>query len=66
MPGGMSGRQLADTVLMERQGLPVLLVSGHAEEIAAADRQFDPRIGFLRKPFRKIDLEHRLADMLSG
>lgn len=64
MPGGMSGQQLAAAVLVERPGLPVLLVSGHAEEIAAPDVQRDPRIGFLRKPFRKRELAHRLADML--
>ncbi|MEI4262448.1 hybrid sensor histidine kinase/response regulator [Roseovarius sp. D0-M9] len=64
MPGGVSGHQLAAAVLAERPGLPVLLVSGHAEEIAAPDRQLDPRIGFLRKPFRKRELAHRLADML--
>ncbi len=64
MPGGMSGQQLAAAVLAERPGLPVLLISGHAEEIAAPDVQLDPRIGFLRKPFRKSELAHRLADML--
>lgn len=66
MPGGMSGQQLAEAALEDRPGLPVLLVSGHAEEIAATDGQLDPRIGFLRKPFRKSDLEHRLANMLAG
>ncbi len=66
MPGGVSGGQLAATVLEERPGLPVLLVSGHAEEFAAPDGQLDPRIRFLRKPFRKSELEHRLAEMLPG
>lgn len=66
MPGGVSGRQLADLVLKERQGLPVLLVSGHSEEIADTDGQIDPRIEFLRKPFRKSDLERKLTGMLTG
>ncbi|WP_093116203.1 hybrid sensor histidine kinase/response regulator [Salinihabitans flavidus] len=66
MPGGVSGRQLAEMMLRERPGLPVLLVSGHAEEIAASDGQLDPRIGFLRKPFRKSELERRLVEMLAG
>ena len=64
MPGGMSGQQLAVTVASERPGLPVLLVSGHAEDIALPDVQLNPRIGFLRKPFRKSELAKRLADML--
>lgn len=66
MPGGVSGRELAEVVLNERQGLPVLLVSGHAEEIADTNRQMDSRIGFLRKPFRKIDLERKLVEMFAG
>jgi signal transduction histidine kinase/CheY-like chemotaxis protein len=64
MPGGVSGRQLAAIVLAEQPDLPVLLVSGHAEEIAAPDVQINPRIGFLRKPFRKRELAQRLVDML--
>lgn len=64
MPGGVSGRQLAETILKERPGLPVLLISGHSEEIVATDGQLDPSIGFLRKPFRKSELARRLADML--
>lgn len=64
MPGMLSGRQLAEMMLEERPGLPVLLVSGHAEEFVAPDEQLDPRIGFLRKPFRKSELAQRLAEML--
>ncbi|MCM2561743.1 ATP-binding protein [Lutimaribacter sp. EGI FJ00015] len=66
MPGGFSGRELAEIVIERWPGLPVLLVSGHAEEITAPDVQLDPRIGFLRKPFRKSELAHRLADMLTA
>ncbi|TGD60900.1 hybrid sensor histidine kinase/response regulator [Tabrizicola sp. WMC-M-20] len=64
MPGMVSGRQLAEMMLEERPGLPVLLVSGHSEEFTAADGQLDPRIGFLRKPFRKRELAQRLEEML--
>jgi CheY-like chemotaxis protein len=64
MPGGVNGRQLAEMMLEERPGLPVLLMSGYSEEIAAPDGQLDPRIGFLRKPFRKSDLAQKLAGML--
>ncbi|MFO7804349.1 MAG: hypothetical protein R6V30_01595, partial [Paracoccaceae bacterium] len=41
-----------------------LLVSGHAEQIAAPDVQLNQRIGFLGKPFRKSELANKLADML--
>ncbi len=64
MPGMVSGRQLAEMMIEERPGLPVLLVSGHAEVFVAPDEQLDPRIGFLRKPFRKNELVQKLAEML--
>ncbi|MCC5989666.1 MAG: response regulator, partial [Pararhodobacter sp.] len=66
MPGGMDGRKLAETMLEERPELPVLLVSGHSEEIATNGGKLDPRISFLRKPFRKSALEKRLTDLLCG
>ena len=64
MPGMVSGRQLAEMMIEERPGLPVLLVSGHAEVFVAPEEQLDPRIGFLRKPFRKNELAQKLAEML--
>lgn len=64
MPGCVSGQQLATTVIEERPGLPVLLISGHTEEIAAPDVPLNPRIGFLRKPFRKSELAQKLVEML--
>ena len=65
MPGGMSGRQLAHAALTLRPDLPVLLVSGHSEEMATRDDLMDPRIAFLRKPFRGRELANRLAELLA-
>lgn len=64
MPGEINGRQLAELVLVEHAELPVLLVSGHADDISSPEGQLDQRIGFLRKPFRKSELAKRLAEML--
>lgn len=64
MPGGMSGRQLAETVVEAWPDLPVLLVSGHSDDIAALNNPLAPQIAFLRKPFRKHDLAERLARLL--
>lgn len=66
MPGGMNGRNLAETVLETWPDLPVLLVSGHSEDITAHNRPLAPQIAFLRKPFRKRDLAERLARLLPG
>lgn len=75
MPGGMSGLQLAETVQDTWPGMPVLLVSGHSDDIAASGptrRESDPDshpdsaagIAFMRKPFRRQDLADRLAAIL--
>jgi len=64
MPGELSGRQLADTVLATWPDLPVILVSGHSEDISAHNGQLAPEIAFLRKPFRKRDLAEQLARIL--
>ncbi|HWV11910.1 MAG TPA: ATP-binding protein [Sphingobium sp.] len=50
MPG-MSGTQLARTLWAKRQKLPVLVVSGYAEE-----EGIDPDIPRLTKPFRNAEL----------
>lgn len=65
MPGGMNGRNLAEMVLETWPDVPVLLVSGHSEDIAALNSPLAPQIAFLRKPFRKRDLAEQLARLIS-
>jgi PAS domain S-box-containing protein len=55
MPG-MSGAQLAREIRRLRPGLPVLIVSGYAEE-----EGIDPDIPRLTKPFRNAELAASLA-----
>ena len=66
MPGGMSGRKLAETVRRHWPELPVLLVSGHADEVVNLQDHLGRGIGFLRKPFRKRDLAAALTGILQG
>lgn len=56
----MTGVELARTVLAERPGLPVLVVSGYSDAIGI-------EAGFprLEKPFRHADLAAKLAGLLS-
>lgn len=56
----MTGVELARTVLAERPGLPVLVVSGYSDAIGI-------EAGFprLEKPFRHADLATKLAKLLS-
>ena len=57
----MSGTDLARAVRAQRPGLPVLVISGFAEEQGIA-AEF-PR---LSKPFRQSDLAARLEDLRRG
>jgi PAS domain S-box-containing protein len=58
MPG-MNGTDLARAVLAERPGMPVLLVSGYAENAG-----IDPGLPRLTKPFRKDELAASLNQAL--
>jgi PAS domain S-box-containing protein len=51
MPGGMSGRALAEQLQAERPGLKVIFMSGYSDEIV--HRQLDLQSGcrFLQKPY---------------
>ncbi|MCK6549305.1 ATP-binding protein [Myxococcota bacterium] len=51
MPLGMSGRQLAERLLAERPGLPVLYTSGYSDEILGPDSALRRSARFLEKPY---------------
>lgn len=63
LPGGLSGLEIARKAREMWPGIPVLFTTGYtrdAEEMAS-----DECTGFLRKPFRRLDLAetiHRLID----
>ena len=63
MPG-MSGTELAGQLRAARPDLPVLLVSGHTEEIVAATNS--TRTGFLAKPFTPDELLLAVDAVLAG
>ncbi|RZM07581.1 MAG: response regulator, partial [Sphingomonas sp.] len=60
MPG-MSGAQLARELKVLRPGMPVLIVSGYAEEDG-----IDADIPRLTKPFRNAELAASLATMATA
>ena len=57
MPG-MTGTQLAEQIVSERPGMPIILASGYAEVAA------DPRLNLIRlgKPFVQGTLARAVAD----
>lgn len=66
LPGGMNGRQLADAGRLRRPGLPVLFITGYAEQAMFEDSQTDPGMAVLTKPFAVAKLAARIRQLLPG
>ncbi|WP_231502250.1 response regulator [Paracidovorax avenae] len=66
LPGGMNGRQVADAGRALRPGLPVLFITGYAEQAVIGDRDLDPGMGVLTKPFDLDVLAARVAAALGA
>jgi len=64
MMPGMLGPEVADAVHEIVPGLPVLYMSGHAEEVARAGL-IDPSIPFLAKPFSPDRLVEKVREVLA-
>ncbi|MEA3208301.1 MAG: two-component system, cell cycle sensor histidine kinase and response regulator CckA [Chthoniobacter sp.] len=64
MPGGVSGRQLADWLIERKPTLKIILSSGFIPE--AADREFATRMGgaFLQKPYPRTELLQTVRECL--
>ncbi len=56
LPGGLSGRQLAEELKRRNPKLPVLFTSGYAESAIHNQGHLDPGVLLLQKPFRKADV----------
>ena len=68
LPGGVNGRQLADTIRAQRPGLKVLYTSGYTENAIVHHGRLDPGVMLLAKPYRMADLARtiRVALDVSG
>jgi CheY-like chemotaxis protein len=60
MPGGLTGRELAEEAAKMRPGLKVLYTSGYAEDAIVHDGRLDPGVQLLRKPYRRADLARKV------
>ncbi|MGZ5201882.1 MAG: ATP-binding protein [Telluria sp.] len=61
LPGGMSGRQLADIMRDQLPGLPVLMVTGYAESTVMKNEPLPAQMELLTKPFQMSALLAKVA-----
>lgn len=64
MPGGLSGRQLADAARPIRPNLPVLFTSGYTENAVVHHGRLDPGVHLLNKPYRRQELARKVRQVL--
>jgi CheY-like chemotaxis protein len=64
MPGGISGRELADAALKRRPGLKVLFTSGYSEDAIVHHGRLDPGVNLLPKPYRRSELALQVRRVL--
>lgn len=65
MPGGMTGRQLADEVAKRRPGTPTLYTSGYTDNSIVHHGRLDEGVLLLTKPYRKLQLAQMIRQALS-
>ncbi|TXL68776.1 PAS domain-containing hybrid sensor histidine kinase/response regulator [Zeimonas arvi] len=64
MPGGMNGRQLADTARARWPALKVLFTSGYTENAIVHHGRLDRGVHLLSKPYRRGELAAKLRRVL--
>jgi PAS domain S-box-containing protein len=64
LPGGMNGRQMADAGCIDRPGLPVLFITGYAENAVLNNGYLEPGMAVLTKPFSIEAIAERIRSMV--
>jgi PAS domain S-box-containing protein len=65
MPG-ISGRQVADQVMLARPGMRFLLMSGYTGEMMLSHGVQDSSVAYLQKPFSPSELARKVSEVLNG
>jgi len=66
MPGGMSGRELADRLHALRPAMRILFMSGYTDDAMVRHGVFAGRTPFLEKPFDSIALLNKVRETLDA
>jgi DNA-binding response OmpR family regulator len=64
MPGGISGRQLADEARQRRTGLKVLFTTGYTRNAIVHQGRLDPDVEMIGKPFTFDKLRAKVREIL--
>ena len=64
LPGGMSGKELADSARKSRPDLKVLFITGYAENAAVSNGHLEPGMHVLSKPFPMDTLATRVQSII--
>ncbi|MCX7358056.1 MAG: PAS domain S-box protein [Alphaproteobacteria bacterium] len=66
MPGGMTGRMLADRAIVLKPGLRVLYTSGYTQNSVVHDGRLDEGVLLLSKPYSRLDLAQKVRAALDS
>jgi CheY-like chemotaxis protein len=66
LPGGMTGRDVADLAARKVPGLRVLFTSGYSGTILSQNGRLTPGVELLGKPFRRSELASRIRIQLAA
>ena len=66
MPKNMNGRELAETLWIERPDLKVIFSSGYSADIVGKDFKLEPELNYLQKPYQPQTLIVAVRRCLDG
>ncbi|GEM_PF-5083064 len=66
MPGGMSGKELAEYLQSIHPEIKIMFISGYSEETVTNNKALKEGVEFLQKPFTSHDLAEKVHRLLGG
>jgi len=66
MPGGMSGKELAERARALRPDVKILFTSGYTENAIVHQGRLDPGVNLIRKPYGRRELATRIRQVLES
>jgi signal transduction histidine kinase/CheY-like chemotaxis protein len=66
LPGGISGRELANRFSAKMPDLPVLFTTGYTRNAIVHHGRLDPTVHLLNKPYTQQDLGRKVRQLLDG